>query len=71
MVRDVMILMRANPFRGPSEGAGPENLDFFWDITIILYYETPAAKLLGYQMSDVYTKQLFIYTIAKYRDLAK
>ncbi len=29
MVRDVMILMRANLFRGPSEGEGPENLDVF------------------------------------------
>jgi hypothetical protein len=28
MARDVMILMRANPFRGPLEGAGPENRDF-------------------------------------------
>jgi hypothetical protein len=25
-----MILMRANPFRGPLEGVGPENRDFFW-----------------------------------------
>jgi hypothetical protein len=24
-----MILMRENPFRGPLEGVGPENLDFF------------------------------------------
>jgi hypothetical protein len=24
-----MILMRANPFRGPEEGVGPENRDFF------------------------------------------
>jgi hypothetical protein len=29
MVRDVMILMRENPFRGPLEGVGPENQDFF------------------------------------------
>jgi hypothetical protein len=27
MDRDVLILMRANPFRGPLEGAGPENRD--------------------------------------------
>jgi hypothetical protein len=26
MARDVMILMRANTFRGPLEGVGPENL---------------------------------------------
>ncbi len=25
----VIILMRANPFRGPLEGVGPENRDFF------------------------------------------
>ncbi len=24
-----MILMRENPFRGPLEGVGPENRDFF------------------------------------------
>ncbi len=24
-----MILMRENPFRGPLEGVGPENQDFF------------------------------------------
>jgi hypothetical protein len=29
MARDVLILMRANPFRGPLEGVGPENIDFF------------------------------------------
>ncbi len=29
MARDVMILMRENPFRGPMEGVGPENQDFF------------------------------------------
>ncbi len=29
MARDVMILMRENPFRGPLEGVGPENRDFF------------------------------------------
>ncbi len=29
IVRDVMILMRENPFRGPLEGVDPENLDFF------------------------------------------
>ncbi len=28
MARDVIILMRANPFRGPLEGVGPENRDF-------------------------------------------
>ncbi len=28
MVRDKMILMWANPFRGPLEGVGPENRDF-------------------------------------------
>ncbi len=28
MTRNVMILMRANPFRGPLEGVGPENRDF-------------------------------------------
>ncbi len=27
MARDVMILKRANPFRGPLEGVGPENRD--------------------------------------------
>jgi hypothetical protein len=29
MARDVMILMRENPYRGPLEGVGPENQDFF------------------------------------------
>ena len=29
MARDVMILMRANPFRRPLEGVGPENFDIF------------------------------------------
>jgi hypothetical protein len=29
MERDVMILMGENPFRGPLEGVGPENRDFF------------------------------------------
>jgi hypothetical protein len=29
MVRDIMILMRENPFRGPLEGVGHENRDFF------------------------------------------
>jgi hypothetical protein len=29
MARDVMILWRANPFRGTLDGAGPENRDFF------------------------------------------
>jgi hypothetical protein len=28
MARDVMILMRAIPFRGPLEGVGPESRDF-------------------------------------------
>ncbi len=28
MTRDVMILMGANPFRGPLEEVGPENRDF-------------------------------------------
>ncbi len=28
MARDVMILMRENPFRGPLEGEDPENRDF-------------------------------------------
>jgi hypothetical protein len=28
VARDVMILMRENPFRGPLEGVGPENRDF-------------------------------------------
>jgi hypothetical protein len=30
MARDVIVLMRANPFRGPLEDVGPENRDFFW-----------------------------------------
>ncbi len=30
MARYVLILMRANPFRGPLEVGGPENRDFFW-----------------------------------------
>ncbi len=30
MARDVMILMRVNPFWGPLEGVGPENQDIFW-----------------------------------------
>ncbi len=29
MARDVMILLGLNPFLGPLEGVGPENLDFF------------------------------------------
>ncbi len=29
MARDVMILMRANPFRGLLEGVGLENRDIF------------------------------------------
>jgi hypothetical protein len=29
MARDVMILMRENPFRGPLAGVGPGNRDFF------------------------------------------
>jgi hypothetical protein len=29
VARDVMILMRENPFRGPWEGVGPVNEDFF------------------------------------------
>jgi hypothetical protein len=29
MAGDVMILMRANTFRGPLEGVDPENRDFF------------------------------------------
>jgi hypothetical protein len=29
MARDEMILMGANPFRGPLEGMGPEIGDFF------------------------------------------
>ncbi len=29
MARDVMILMGANPFRGPLEEVDPENRDFF------------------------------------------
>ncbi len=29
MARDVMILMRENTIRGPLEGVGPENQDFF------------------------------------------
>ena len=29
MARDVMNLMGANPFRGPLEGVGPKNRDFF------------------------------------------
>ncbi len=29
MARDVIILMRANLFRGPLEGVGLENRDFF------------------------------------------
>jgi hypothetical protein len=29
MVRGKMILMGENPFRGPLEGLGPKNLDFF------------------------------------------
>ncbi len=28
MARDAMILMLANPFRGPLEGVGPDNRDF-------------------------------------------
>ncbi len=27
--RDIMIFMGANPYRGPLEGMGPENRDFF------------------------------------------
>jgi hypothetical protein len=30
MARDGMILMGENSFRGPLEGVGPENRDFFW-----------------------------------------
>jgi hypothetical protein len=29
MVRDEIISMGANPFRGPLEGVSPENRDFF------------------------------------------
>jgi hypothetical protein len=29
MARDVIISMGENPFRGPLEGVGPENRDFF------------------------------------------
>ncbi len=29
MVRDIMILMRANTLQGPLEGVGSENQDFF------------------------------------------
>jgi hypothetical protein len=29
VVRDARIFMWPNQLRGPSEGAGPENLDFF------------------------------------------
>jgi hypothetical protein len=32
MAWDVMILMRENPLRGPLEGVGPENRDFFGDL---------------------------------------
>ena len=28
LMRDIMILMRENPFRGPLEGVSPENRDF-------------------------------------------
>jgi hypothetical protein len=30
IVRDVMILMRVNPFSGPLEWMGLESRDFFW-----------------------------------------
>jgi hypothetical protein len=30
MVRDEMILMPENPFRGPLKGVDPENRDLFW-----------------------------------------
>jgi hypothetical protein len=29
MAWDIMILVRENPFRGPLEGVGPENRDFW------------------------------------------
>ncbi len=29
MARNIMILMRENPFRVPLEGVGPKNRDFF------------------------------------------
>jgi hypothetical protein len=35
MARDVIILMRANPFRGPLERVGPENRDF-WALNAVL-----------------------------------
>ncbi len=50
MVRDVMILMRENPFRGSSEGVGPENQDFFGPemaTSEALVMDFPASKSLS------------------------
>ncbi len=35
MVRGIIILMQENPFRGPLEGVGPENQDFFGPMATI------------------------------------